>query len=306
MTINDHLTTFAGLPVLDWDHEESPPDPAAVAWRLEVEDFEADETELREKFESLLERTGAAGPTALIIGEWGGAYEQAFPTDLLVRNGARLSGLRALFIGEMVGEQCEISWIHQGDITPVLEAFPALEHLSVRGAEGLELSPMRHEGLRELVLESGGLPAAVVRAVGASDLPRLTRLELWLGVDQYGGDARADDLAPILAGRSLPALTRLGLRNAEIADEVAAAVAAAPVVARLTELDLSMGVLGDTGAEALLAGQPLTHLKTLDLSHHFMTPELAQRLVDELPGVFVDVSDRQEEREWGRYTAVAE
>lgn len=137
-------------------------------------------------------------------------------------------------------------------------------------------------------------------------MPNLTHLELWLGVDNYGGDATIDDLAPILAGRSLPALTHLGLRNAEIADQIAEAVAAAPIVARLTSLDLSKGTLGDAGGEALLAGQPLTHLKTLDLSHHFLSPELAQRIVEELPGVAVDVSDRQQEEEWGRYTAVSE
>lgn len=306
MTINDKLTTFAGLPVVEWDADQTPADPAAVAWRLSVEEFEADEEELVANFERLLERAGSGGPTALVIGQWGEAYEEPFPLRLLVRNRARLSALRALFIGEMTYEECEISWIHHDDITPVLKAFPALERLWVRGAEGLELSPLRHEGLRELVFQSGGLPAAVVRAVGACDLPQLTSLELWLGVGNYGGDARADDLAPILAGRSLPALTRLGLRNAEIADEIAAAVAAAPVVARLTELDLSMGVLGDTGAEALLAGQPLTHLKALDLSHHFMTAAMARRLVEELPGVHVDVSEVQEERQWGRYTAVAE
>jgi hypothetical protein len=306
VTINHYLTTFAGLPVLG-AQEQGPADgPAGVAWQLEMEDFEADPAEFEADFERLLERTAPAGPTALIIGQWGSAYERAFPVDLLVRNAARLGALRALFIGEMSSEQCEISWIQQGDITPLLEAFPALEHLWVRGSEGLELTPMRHAGLRELVLQSGGLPAAVIRAVGACDLPNLTHLELWLGVDQYGGDARGDDLAAILAGRSLPALTHLGLRNAEIADEVAAAVAAAPVVARLTGLDLSLGVLGDTGAESLLTGQPLTHLKSLDLSHHFMSPEIAQRLVDELPGVAVDVSDRQSEEQWGRFTAVAE
>ncbi len=306
MTINHFLTTFAGLPVVAWEEEQTVADPAAVAWRLDMEDFEAPPEEFATEFESLLERCGPAGPTALIIGEWGSAYETAFPVDLLVRNAGRLGGLRALFIAELSSEQCEVSWIRQGDITPVLTAFPALERLWVRGAEGLELTPVRHDGLRELVLQSGGLPATVIRAVGACDLPNLTHLELWLGVEQYGGDARADDLAPILAGRSFPALTHLGLRNAEIADEIAAAVAAAPVVARLTELDLSLGVLGDPGAESLLAGQPLTHLESLDLSHHFMSPELAQRLVDELPGVAVDVSDRQDEEQWGRFTAVAE
>ncbi|MEU4423222.1 STM4015 family protein [Actinoplanes sp. NPDC024001] len=306
MTINEHVTTFAGLPIVAWDAAESPADPAAVAWRVSVDDSEAEDDEFAEALEALLKRCGPGGPTALIAGDWGSSYERAFPFDVLVDNAGRLGALRSLFIGEMTFEECEISWIQQGDITAVLAAFPALEHLWVRGADGLELKPVRHEALRELVLQSGGLPAEAVRAVGASDLPNLTHLELWLGVDEYGGDARADDLAPILAGRSLPALTRLGLRNAEIADEVAAAVAAAPVVARLTELDLSMGALGDTGVEALLTGQPLTHLTRLDLSHHFISPELTQRLTDELPGVDVDVSDRQKEEEWGRYTAVAE
>ncbi|GIE32579.1 hypothetical protein Ait01nite_056240 [Actinoplanes italicus] len=308
MGIYKKLKTFAGLPVVDVDTKKKklPDDPSTVAWRIDLEDFEADPEELEAAFEKVLKRTGPAGPTALIIGEWGSAYDTSFPYDLLVRNASRLTALRSLFVGEMTGEQCEISWIHQEDITPVLETFPALERLWVRGGEGLEMKPVGHESLRELVLQSGGLPAEVIRAVGASDLPHLTHLELWLGVDEYGGDARADDLAPILAGRSLPSLTYLGLRNAEIADELAAAVAAAPIVARITDLDLSMGVLGDTGAETLLAGQPLTHLRSLKLRHHFMSKEMAQRLVDELPGVEVDVAKRQEEEEWGRYTAVSE
>jgi hypothetical protein len=306
VTINAPLTTFAGLPILAWDAEETPADPAAVAWRAEVEDFEAEPAEFEAVFEQLLARVGDGGPAALVIGEWGSAYDRAFPVDLLVRNAGRLSALRAVFIGDLTFEQCEISWIHQDDITPLLAAFPRLEHLGVRGSTGLSLSPVRHTALRELAFESGGLPADVVRAVAASDLPELTRLDLWLGVSEYGGDATVDDLAPILAGRGLPALTRLGLRNAEIADQIAEAVAAAPVVARLAALDLSMGTLGDAGVEALLAGQPLTHLTELDLSHHFVSEELARRLADELPGVRVIVADAQKEEEWGRYTAVAE
>jgi hypothetical protein len=214
VTINSKLSTFAGLPIVAWDADETPADPTAVAWRLEVEEFDADESEIGLAFEALLKRTGEGGPVALVVGEWGEAYERTFPIDLLVRNATRLGRLRALFAAELTFEQCEISWIKQDDITPLLEAFPALETLWVRGADGLALRPLRHEGLRELVLQSGGLPAEIVRAVGASDFPNLQRLELWLGVDNYGGDARADDLAPILAGRALPALTSLGFRNA--------------------------------------------------------------------------------------------
>ncbi|AEV83537.1 hypothetical protein ACWT_2904 [Actinoplanes sp. SE50] len=306
MTINEHLTTFAGLPIVDVADEQGPVDPAAVAWRIDLEDYEAELSEFEAALDRVLERAGPGGPTALVVGNWGSAFDTAFPAELLIGRVARLSRLRALFLGEMTYEQCEISWINQGDVTPLLEAFPALEVLWVRGSEGLGLEPGRYPALRELVIQSGGLPAPVIRTVGACELPALTHLELWLGVANYGGDARAEDLAPILAGRSLPALTHLGLCNAEIADELAAAVAAAPVVARLTRLDLSLGTLGDTGAESLLTGQPLTHLTTLDLHHHFMSPETAQRVADELPGVTVDVSERQEEERWGRYTVCAE
>ncbi|MEU8760445.1 leucine-rich repeat domain-containing protein, partial [Streptomyces sp. NPDC048659] len=116
--------------------------------------------------------------------------------------------------------------------------------------------------------------------------------------------------------RSAPrasALRSLGLRNSHIQDAVAAAVAGAPVVARLEELDLSMGVLGDQGAEALLAGQPLTHLRRLGLSHHYISPEVAERLTAALAphGVVVDLDDAQTPEDDGdgelyRYVAVAE
>ncbi|MFG1607836.1 STM4015 family protein [Actinoplanes sp. NPDC049265] len=318
MTIDDRMETFAGLPVLEFSRVlrdgGAPPDPASVAWRLEVDHYEANavaDEEFVAAFEALLARCGPGGPGALVIGNWGGAFERAFPMEVLTRNAARLAQLRALFIGEMTSANCETSWITLGDITPVLTAFPDLERLWIRGSKGLLLSPVRHAGLRELVLQSAGLPAPVVRAVAASDLPHVTRLELWLGTSERGGGARAEDLAPILRGVALPALTRLGLRNIEDTDWFVKSMATAPVLARLTELDLSLGTLGDEGAQTLLAGQALTHLETLNLSHHFLSPDVARRLVDELPGVAVDVSDRvdrdedDEEEDW-RYVAVGE
>jgi hypothetical protein len=209
----------------------------------------------------------------------------------------------------MTFEECEISWINHTDITPLLEAYPRLETLTVRGSEGLSFKPLRLPHLRSLTFESGGLPADVVTAVGECDLPALTKLELWLGTDNYGGDATVDDLTQILTGSRLPSLTSLGLRDSEIADQVAAALASAPVVARLEELDLSLGILSDVGAAALLAGQPLTHLRKLDLHHHFLTEPVMQRLRDELSaaGVEVDLSDGGDPSdEDDRFIAVSE
>ncbi|MBO4208751.1 STM4015 family protein [Micromonospora echinofusca] len=311
MPVNTHLSMFAGLPVHRFVPGDGlPDDPSAVAWRLEVDDFDAPPEEFAELFAAFLEQVPAHTVRAVVVGEWGSAYEQPPPVGLLAGAARRLTALRALFLADLVGEQCEISWINQDDVTPLLTAYPHLEVLRVRGAQDLRLAPVRHGGLRELAVESGGLPGTVVRAVGGCDLPALTHLELWLGVPDYGCDTTVDDLAGILDGRGLPALRHLGLRNAAIADPVAAAVATAPVVPRLAVLDLSMGMLTDDGAAALLAGQPLTHLERLDLHHHFLSPERARQLTGRLPGVDVDLSGAREPRSYQgrsyRYTAVAE
>lgn len=310
MTINTHITEFAGLPVVEFAPDAAvPDDPGAVAWRMSIDVDDGTES-FRQLLDAFLAAEWAGRVRALVIGEWGESYDTHAPIDLLSEAARALTGLRALFVGEMTFEECEISWIIQADITPLLRAYPALETLRIRGSDGLALTPLRHEGLREFALESGGLPAPVVRSVGECDLPHLRHLELWLGTEAYGGDATVDDLAPILNGSRLPALTHLGLRDSEIADEVAAALAGAPVVARLETLDLSLGALSDAGAASLLAGQPLTHLRTLDLHHHFLSDAMRDRLRAELAqaGVEIDDSDPKQplDEDGGRYIAVSE
>ncbi|WFE29176.1 STM4015 family protein [Solwaraspora sp. WMMD791] len=307
MTINEHITHFAGLPVVTFDPATPPADPAAkVAWRLHVEDDHAGDV-FAVLVASWLDTVDPASVQALVVGDWGEAWETDFPVQVLVDAAPRLTNLRAVFVGEMTFDECEMSWIQQPDITPLLTAYPALEVLRVRGAISLHLQPVRHTGLRELAIESGGLPAHVTQAVAASDLPNCVHLELWLGTENYGRDTGVDDLGPILDGTRLPALRTLGLRNAETADAVATALATAAVVSRLEVLDLSLGTLGDDGAAALLDGQPLTHLRRLDLHRHYLSDAMMARLPAELPGVDVDVTDQQTENEhMGRYVTVGE
>ncbi|MBX6383491.1 MAG: STM4015 family protein [Microbispora sp.] len=290
--------SYAGLPVIEIvpENDEEIPDPAAVAVRISSG---LDERDIGDAFDALLKRVDTAEVPALVVGAWA-VWEKCYETSsesivrMLADNAARFPGLRSLFLGAISSDEAEISWIQQSDVTPLLEAFPRLERLEVRGSEGLALRPVRHERLRVLRFESGGLPAEVVRAVGACDLPALEHLDLWLGVENYGGDATVADLAPILSGERLPALRHLGLQNSEIQDEIAAAVAAAPVVARLESLALSMGVLTDAGAEALLGGQPLTHLRRLDLHHHYLTDAMIARVTEALRGVEVDLSGQED------------
>ncbi|MFD0903039.1 STM4015 family protein [Actinomadura sediminis] len=282
----------------DGEEFEDLPAPGDVAWCVATA---FDEAPWDDVWKLFLESVDTTEITTLMLGYWGADYDTdyTYPVPLLVAAAASFPKLRHLFLGEITAEESEISWINHGDITPIFGAFPNLERFDVRGAQGLTMEPVEHASLRVLRFESGGLPAPIVRAVGASDLPNLEHLDLWLGTDNYGGDATAADLAPVLSGERSPSLRHLGLEDAEIQDEIAEAVAGAPIVARLESLSLAMGTLTDRGAEALLAGQPLTHLRELDLHHHFLSEDMMARVRAALPGVEVDLDDRQKpDGEW--------
>ncbi len=318
----DNVTTLHGLPVYDFpvEGEEAGPLPAAgeVAWKLSRYQLLTDGESFETCWNRFLDTVDLSQVRALVLGS--GAYgseddgdDPAETADRLVAAAGRLSGLEALYLADVSCEEAELSWIVQGDVTPILAAYPRLRELGVRGSgggfdggPGLRLTPLRHEHLRILRLENGGLPGEVARAVAASDLPALRHLDLWLGTDYYGCTTTLADLAPILDGDRLPALRHLGLRNSEIQDEIAAALAGAPVVARLASLHLGLGTLSDAGAEALLSGQPLTHLEELDLRHHFLSEPMMRRLreVLEPSGVKVDLEER--EQSTNRYVAVGE
>ncbi|MFF2650177.1 STM4015 family protein [Streptomyces sp. NPDC058045] len=314
-----HVQELHGLPAFTFpepDVRQELPAAGTVAWRLGVDPY-GDNHE--ETFEALWDRFAAAVDLgevrALIIGPWGEVYEHdsGMVVQLLTDHRDRLTGLRGLFLGDLEMEEAEISWIEQSDITPLLEAFPLLVEFGVRGGTKLSFSGGRLEHLRRLVIESGGLPGEVVRAVAASEFPALEHLELWFGQEDYGATAEVGDLEPILTPGHHPALRHLGLRNSEFQDGIAAAVAASPVVDQLHTLDLSLGMLTDEGANALLAGRPLTHLKKLDLRHHYLTDEVVKRVRRALEpaGVQVDLSEPGDSWEDGdgtvyRYTAVGE
>ncbi|MEV7006942.1 STM4015 family protein [Streptosporangium sp. NPDC051022] len=304
---------YAGLPIVhapepDGDSPRDLPAPEAAAWRIGLD--WGDDEGFEAIFRNFFGTVDTTKVTALIIGNWGDSYESSSRTvvELLIEHADRLPALRSLFFGAIPSEESEISWIQQSDVTPLLAAFPLLERFEVRGGTALEFQAVRHDNLKVLRFETGGMPAAVVRGVSGSEFPALEYLELWLGTDNYGGDATVADLEDILSGERLPALRHLGLQDSEIQDEVAAAVASAPVVARLESLALSLGTLTDEGAEALLTGQPLTHLKRLDLHHHYLTDPMIEkvRAAFDGSGVEVDLSEQEEADDDWRYVAVAE
>ncbi|MFE3456606.1 STM4015 family protein [Nocardiopsis aegyptia] len=317
----DNLTEFAGLPVVDFPLEETAEewrgrlrrvlgaegDPAAVpsaasaAWRLRISGrTEMNGTEQDEAFARFLAEVGDQ-VTALTLGTWvdGSLHE---PVALLVEHADALPNLRSVFVGDIHSHECELSWIAQPDLAPLVAAFPRLEELAVRGASSalggeLSLQVPSHEALRRLTIQSGGLPGSVAREVASSGLPALEHLELWLGVEDYGGSTWPQDLAPVLAGEAFPELRYLGVRNAESVDGWIPALAEAPVVKRVEVLDLSLGCLTDRGGRELVdrAGA-FAGLRWLDLHHHYLSEEMEERVRAAFAGtgVEVDLAERLE------------
>jgi hypothetical protein len=313
VTIEEHANEFAGLPVQDYDPDEGIKDPESHAYRLSISyDASTSGETMTGLLAGLVEDPAAFRLRALIIGAWEDVYDpnsgSGRVVEALVASSAKLPRLRALFLGDVIREEAEISWIQQSDVTSLFDAFPRLEQFRVRGGSGLVIGSLRHQGLQSLIVESGGLDAAVVRGIASSDLPRLEHLELWIGSEDYGKTTGVADLAPILRGDVFPALRYLGLRNGEGADELAAAVAAAPILERIKVLDFSLGNLGDEGAKALAASPAVARLEKLDFHHHYVSPAVVAAI--EALGIEIDASDVQEPDRYTdeehRYIAVSE
>ena len=275
--ISEHKSEFGGYAVEDWAPEQALKDNVLPRLRIDYDD-KAPWSDLLTK---LLETTGADQLKGIIVGSWmGEAWDVSadIVVDALVAAAPKLPNLKALFIGDITYEENEMSWIKQCDISPLLEAFPNMEWLGVRGSDGLTLGVPRHEKLKGLVVETGGLPRAIVQAIGQAQLPNLEHLELWLGDENYGADTQISDIKPLLTGDLFPKLRYFGLRNSEMVDAIAQALQGAPILDKIRVLDLSLGILSDAGAQALLDNPHVKKLEKLDVHHHFCSDEMMKKI----------------------------
>ncbi|MEN9503997.1 MAG: hypothetical protein RI964_3282 [Pseudomonadota bacterium] len=253
-------------------------------------------------FNAMLADPLSAQIDTLVIGSWGNEYQQSADevVALLVAQHAALPQLQHLFIGNISQEENEISWIEQGNLSPLYDTYPQLRTLKIRGGNRLTFGSLQLAHLQTLIVETGGLDNAVLTEIAAASLPELTHLELWLGDEGYGNNCTETDVQALLdalAAGNFPKLQRLGLRNSDNADAVAAVVAASPAVQQLRVLDLSLGALTDVGAQALLESPNLQSLQSLDLHYHYLSDAMMAQL-QTLP-LAVDVSEQQEPDDWG-------
>jgi hypothetical protein len=302
MTVVDYAEKFVGLPIVDYRHGDKITRGDCV-FRLAQETYDAEESQ-RELLDGFLAQVDTKTLEALVIGPWNEASSQG-PQDYfqgLIEH--RLPALRALFVGDMTYEDCEMSWIIQTDYAPLLAAYPKLEVLRIRGTNELKLPQLSLPNLRELAIESGGLPSEIVRTIGESTLPALKKLELWLGDEGYGFDGDLSTYKELLAKIQPQRLEYLGLRNSEISDQLAGYLAQQSWLGSLHTLDLSMGTLGDDGAKALLASQFVQGLKVLDVRHHYISEPVVEQL-EALP-LTLEIDEAEEADDGDRYVQVSE
>ncbi|MDE6930754.1 MAG: STM4015 family protein [Lachnospiraceae bacterium] len=235
----------------------------------------------------------------IIIGCWGWAAEDGCQPvlDGIVENREQFSGIEELFVGDMDFEECEVSWIIQGNYSRLWEAMPGLRELTIKGSTDLTLGNIRHDNLESLTIICGGLPESVIKEIEKAKLPNLKKLLLYIGSDNYGFDGNEDTIKSLLDHMDFPNLEYLGIADSEIQDQLAEVVLKNKIMGQLHTLDLSCGTLTDKGGELILETVPqYPNLEKLDVHYHFMTKDMVKKL-QALP-IEVDASDANQPDEY--------
>lgn len=226
------------------------------------------------------------------IGNWGDSWEGSCQAliDGMITHHDKFSHIKDLKIGIMDSEDCEVSWIVQGDYSGLWGALPQLKSLTIQGSMELRLGEIQHENLEELEIICGGLPVSVLKSIQNAKLPALKKLILYIGIENYGFDGSPEDIETMLAESDFPSLQYLGLLDSEIQDDIAQIAVACKYMSQLDTLDLSCGSLSDKGGQILLDTIPkYANIQKLDLHFHFMSEKMMQKL-KKLP-IIVDVNE---------------
>jgi len=293
MTFSKNAFYFNKRKVHDFDPENGILD-SNIAYRFRTE-YDGGEDMVPNMLRTFFNDPKIAEVDSFVIGMWGGEHDDSPSAviDLIIEHKDKLQHIKGIFLGDISYEENEVSWIENTSNTRLLDALPSLEFYQVRGGNSLSFEGLKHDKLKKLVVQSGGLSKRIYKEISLATLPALEHLELWLGSENYGFDATAEDVKEAYTGAApnhLPSLKVLALCNSEIADGLAEMLKGDPILERIEELDLSSGNLADLGAQALVENPAIKNLKKLDLHHNYISDEWAEKL--QTLGVKVDLKER--------------
>ena len=251
---------------------------------LDWEESEEQGVVLADKVKAYLDEHGTYNAEKLVIGMWESAYDNA-PDKLvkyLVDNKEKFPNLKELYWGDISWEECEVSWIQNTDLAPVVNSFD-LETLTVKGGCGLRFKEMKSSTLKKIEIISGGTGKSVLSDIVSAELPSLEHLEIYMGVDNYGFDGTIKDIIPFTKKENFPKLKYLGLKNSDIEDEICEAVLKGDILPQLEILDLSYGTLSDDGVDMLFEEiDKISHLKELNIYYNYASKKHLKKLKEKL------------------------
>lgn len=250
-------------------------------FRYEYDDYEDGKKGAHTLVDDILADPEFPELTELIIGDWGNCWEDSCQPiiDGLIAHADEFSRIRSLFIGDMDFEDCEVSWIIQGNYSGLWAALPRLTELTIKGSTDLVLGSISHEKLESLTIICGGLPTSIIESVKRAKLPNLKKLLLYVGSDSYGFEGDSTTIRDLLDSMDFPKLEYLGIADSEIQDDVAKVVLESRYMDQIKTLDLSCGTLTDQGGALLLEALPAhPNITKLDVHYHYLTEPMMKQL----------------------------
>jgi uncharacterized protein (TIGR02996 family) len=196
--------------------------------------------------------------------------------------------LRSLHLGD-VGDNVDMAHHVIGAVgKPISKAFPKLRELRLhsseqtwrgKGVKSFSFAGLDLPELESLTIETCSLTKARAKELAAAKLPKLTKLELWFGMNEFGANTTLRDVAPILDAKAFPHLVSLGLCNTEHACDLADVLPHSKIAPRLAEVSLAKGTLDDDAAETLASNAAaFPKLARLDVSESFLSAAAVARL----------------------------
>lgn len=328
---NSLFVRFSDWNLKDFNLESYLDEPVNTAYRIDLDKFSSIISELKK-----IEPQGSK-IEALYLPMWSDwawdcdrgksvSYKECI--DLLLDAHQQLPNLKALFLADDTSDS--YAWGSRSDykrykicmeeVCYLLEAYPNLELLHLQGRDGLELSKIKHNNLKSLVIESRDLCDRALEEVFSLNLPKLEYLELWLGADyeyrrkRYHGGNNISLLAnlfrSLLSKQLFTNLKYLGLCSCEWANDLVYLLKDNSIINKLRILNLSKGTLTDEGAEILLNCPAVNKLHTLDVSMNLLSTEMIHKLSQLDCNVIAEPQDVPERGEescgYERYSALYE
>lgn len=261
----------------------------------DYDDYEDGSKDASTMVEEILNDKDLKNLEEIIIGCWGECYDNSVQSiiDKLVENKDKVAHIKSLFVGDMGYEECEVSWIEQGNYSNLLDVLVNLQHLKIKGSNDLSLGKLNLSNLESLEIICGGLPKSVISEIANSNLTNLKKLNLYFGIDSYGFDGDINDIKGILKNENFKNLNYLGLGNSCIQDEIVEETIKSNILENLKTLDFSNGTLTDKGAQIILDNfDKIKHLEFLNLNFHYMSDEMMKK-IESLP-IKVSVLEQNE------------